>query len=80
MVASCADKEPIKLKAGEHILIVTRGDDFSFETTQLILKMGETTTVKVELLPGKVQVVSAGSVIGEQTMDGASPSAENRTR
>ena len=64
IVLSNADKKPIRLKAGEHTLIVTRGDDFTFETKQFILKKGETTTVKVELLPGKVQVVSAGEVIG----------------
>ena len=68
VLTNADDKQPIKLKAGEHTLIVTRGD-FTFETKDFILKKGETTTVKVELLPGKVQVVSAGNVLGEQALD-----------
>ena len=75
IVLTNADSKPIKLKAGEHTLIVTRGEDFTFETKQLILKKGETTTIKVELLPGKVQVVSAGNVIGQRLIEERLPIA-----
>ena len=68
IVLTNADQEPVKLKAGEHSLIVTRGD-FTFETKQFTLSKGETTTVRVELLPGKVQVVSNDRLIGERPMD-----------
>ena len=74
IVVTGADKEPIQLQAGEHTLIVTRGD-FTFETKQFTLKRGETTTVKVELLPGKVQVVSAGDVIGSTLLESKEPFA-----
>ena len=58
-------QEPIEIKPGEKTLVVTR-DGFTFETNQFILKKGETTVVKVDLLPGKVRVVSDGHVIGLQ--------------
>ncbi|HLW66271.1 MAG TPA: family 16 glycoside hydrolase, partial [Gemmataceae bacterium] len=52
----------------DHFLRIKRGD-LEFETDKFILKKGDTVTLKVELLPGKVQVVSTeGKVIGEKTI------------
>ena len=62
-----ADKTPITLRTGEHGLIVKRGD-FSFETDKIFIKKGETITLKIELLRGKVQVAADGKVIGEGTL------------
>ena len=39
----------VKLSAGDHTIIVQRGD-FTFETDKLVLKRGDTVTVKVDLL------------------------------
>ncbi len=66
IVLKQADKEEITLTPGEHALVVKRGD-FSFQTRNFELKKGETTTVKIELLPGKVQVALAdGAILGEK--------------
>ncbi len=66
IVLKQSDKEEITLTPGEHALVVKRGD-FSFQTRNFELKKGETTTVKVELLPGKVQVALAdGVILGEK--------------
>ena len=54
-----ADKEPISLRAGEHGILIKRGD-FSFEADKFMLKKGQTITLKLEWLPGKVQVVQDG--------------------
>jgi serine/threonine protein kinase len=67
VVLKQADTEEISLAPGEHALVVTRGD-FSFETGNFELKKGETTTVKIDLLPGRVEVVSGGHVIGQTTL------------
>ncbi len=69
IVLTQADDEEITLTSGAHALVITRGN-FSFETKQFILKKGATTTVKVDLLPGKVQVVSDGTVIDVRAIDG----------
>ena len=58
-----ADKEPIALQAGEHGILVKRGD-FEFEADKFVLRKGDTLTLKVELLPGKIQVTADGRVIG----------------
>ncbi len=54
----------VKLSPGEKILVVQRGD-FQFETDKLILKKGETITVRVELLAGEVQVRQGDKLIGQ---------------
>src|SRR5262249_12827998 len=65
-----ADKQDITLAAGEHGLRIKRGD-LEFETDKFILKKGETVTLKVEYLDGKVQVVQAdGKVLGGGTTYG----------
>jgi formylglycine-generating enzyme required for sulfatase activity len=58
-----ADKEPITLRAGEHDLLVKRGD-LTFETDKVLIRKGETLTLKVELLPREVRVKADGRVIG----------------
>ncbi len=58
-----ADKEPIRLRAGEHGILVQRGD-LTFETDRLQIRKGVTTTLKVELLRGKIQVTADGKLIG----------------
>jgi hypothetical protein len=63
------DRPPITLRAGEHQLLVKRGD-FQFETDKIILKKGQTVTVKIELLDGKVQVVEGDKVIGGADVGG----------
>jgi len=54
----------VKLSPGEKTLIVQRGD-FRFETDKLILKRGETVTVRVELLAGQVQVHQGDNLLGQ---------------
>jgi len=66
--------EPISLRVGKHGLLVKRGDLF-FETDKLLIKKGETVTLKVELLPGKMQLVMDGKVIGFGEMPLPAPSA-----
>ena len=60
-----ADKEPIALQAGEHGILVKRGD-FEFEADKFVLRKGDTLTLKVERLPGKIQLVQDGKVIGSR--------------
>jgi formylglycine-generating enzyme required for sulfatase activity len=62
-----ADKEPIALRAGEHGVLIKRGD-FTFEADKLVLKKGAALTLKVELLQGKVQVLQDGRVAATQDM------------
>jgi hypothetical protein len=62
-----ADKEPITLRAGEHGVLIKRGD-FTFEADRLVLKKGAALTLKVELLRGKVQVMQDGQVVASQDM------------
>ena len=54
----------VKLSAGDHTIIVQRGD-FTFETDKLVLKRGDTVTVKVELLAGQVQVHQGDMLLGQ---------------
>jgi formylglycine-generating enzyme required for sulfatase activity len=58
-----AGKEPIPLGVGEHGVHVKLGD-LEFETQKFKLTKGGTVTLKVELLPGKIQVTADGRVIG----------------
>jgi serine/threonine protein kinase/formylglycine-generating enzyme required for sulfatase activity len=59
-------KQPaITLKAGEHVLHVRRGD-LEFETDKFTLNRGETITLRIEFLKGKVQVVQGDKVIGQK--------------
>jgi formylglycine-generating enzyme required for sulfatase activity len=62
-----ADKEPITLRAGEHGVLIKRGD-FTFEADKLVLKKGAALTLKVELLRGKVQVMQDGQVVASQAI------------
>ncbi len=61
------DTEPVALTVGEKKLLVTRGD-LSFETESFVLKKGEETRVKVELLDDKLLATSAGKVLGEKVL------------
>ena len=63
-VVKGADKETISLRVGEHGLIIQRGD-FSFHTDKLLITKGKETTLKIELIKGKVQVTADGKVLGE---------------
>ncbi len=56
-------KQPVTLQAGEHGLLIKRGD-FSFETEKLVIKNGATLTLKIELLKGNIQVLADDRVIG----------------
>ncbi len=62
-----ADKNPIILKAGEHFLVVKRGD-LEFETDKFIVKGGATITLRIELLKGRIQVAQADKVIGRREL------------
>ncbi len=72
VVLKKAGRETIQLTPGEHVLVVQRGD-FRFETTKLALKEGGTETVKVDWLPGQVQVVHQGRIIGQKSLEGSTP-------
>lgn len=67
VVLTKADQESIRLTPGEHSLVVKRGD-FTFETPKFLLREGETTTVKVELVEGAVWVCHNGQLIGHQEL------------
>jgi len=62
-----ADKEPISLRAGEHGILIKRGD-FSFEADKFMLKKDQTITLKLEWFPGKVQVVQDGKLIASHAI------------
>jgi formylglycine-generating enzyme required for sulfatase activity len=72
-----ADKQPITLRVGAHDILVKRGD-FKFETDRLVIKKGKTTTLKVELLKGKIRVTADGKVIGMGKVPSATPLDERR--
>ena len=83
IVLKGADKGgEVTLTPGEKTLVVTRGD-FSFETDKLVLKKGKTTTVTVDLLPGKVQVTKDGSLLSAAELSpcvsGAAPAQDFAT-
>jgi 3-keto-disaccharide hydrolase len=57
---------------GEHGLKIKRGD-LEFETDRFILRKGETITLRVELLSGKIQVVQGDRVLGKKLLPRARP-------
>jgi regulation of enolase protein 1 (concanavalin A-like superfamily) len=61
------DKHEISLRPGDHTLRVKRGDQ-ELETEKFALGKGEVVTVKVELLPGKMQVTQGNKVIGTRNL------------
>jgi len=76
VVIKGADKaHDINVAAGEQGLKIKRGD-LEFETDRFVLKKGETIRLKIELLPGKVQVVQGGRVIGEKPLGNDRTAAE----
>jgi serine/threonine protein kinase/formylglycine-generating enzyme required for sulfatase activity len=56
------DKKPISLRAGEHDILVKRGD-FSFEIDRILVERGKTITLKFELFLGKMHLVQDGETI-----------------
>ncbi len=60
-----ADKEPISLRAGEHGVLIKRGD-FTFEADKFLLKKGEAVVLRLELLQGKVEIVQDGQVVASR--------------
>jgi formylglycine-generating enzyme required for sulfatase activity len=62
-----ADPEPAALRPGQHSVSIKRGDS-TFEVGTFAIKSGETVTLQVEWLPGKVQVVRGRRVIGSREM------------
>lgn len=64
----------IKLAPGDKSLVVERGD-FRFETDKLILKKGETVTVRVELLEGEIRVSESNRVLGAKKLVAGEPSS-----
>ncbi len=58
-----AGKDEIRLRPGEHGILVRRGD-FEFQTEKLLLQRGETISLRVEVLPGRIQVTADGRIIG----------------
>ncbi len=68
-----ADKDQITLRAGEHGVLIKRGD-FAFEADKLVLKKGATLTLKVELLQGKIQVLRDSKAVATQDMPVPVPS------
>jgi predicted Ser/Thr protein kinase len=62
-----AGKEPITLRAGEHGVLIKRGD-FEFETDKFVVEKGETVALRIELLPGIMQVMQGSKVLGQKSM------------
>jgi serine/threonine protein kinase/Leucine-rich repeat (LRR) protein len=64
-----AYKEALSLKPGKHGLKIQRGDDFVFETDKLVLAKGDEVRLRIEVLPGKVQIAQDGKgVLGEKNL------------
>ncbi len=55
-------EKPISLRAGEHTILVKRGD-FTFGTDKLVIEKGKTVTLKIELLPGKMRLLRDGKEV-----------------
>jgi serine/threonine protein kinase len=62
-----AGKEAITLRAGQHGIRIQRGD-FTFETDKLVVMKGQTITLKIEVLPGQIQVMQDGQVIASRDL------------
>ncbi|MGE0608554.1 MAG: SUMF1/EgtB/PvdO family nonheme iron enzyme [Pirellulales bacterium] len=58
-----ADKEEIQLTPGDRTFTIKRGD-LEFDTTNFMLKKGEVVTLKIELLPDKMQATLNGDPLG----------------
>ena len=71
VVLTKANQKSIRLKPGEHTLVVQYAN-FTFETRKFLLREGETSTVKVELFPNEMWVCHNGQIIG-QTELGRAP-------
>jgi Leucine-rich repeat (LRR) protein len=67
VIKGADEAHDIIVGSGEQSLQIKRGD-LEFETDQFVLKKGETIRLKIELLPGKIQVVQGGRVIGEKAL------------
>ena len=74
-VVKGAGPHEIKIEPGEQGLKIKRGD-LEFETDNFVLRKGETVTLKVELLKGKLQVAQGDRVIGERDL----PVAEKKEK
>lgn len=55
---------PIALSAGEHDVLVKRGDDFTFATDKILITKGETRTLKIKVEHGQMQFELDGVLIG----------------
>ena len=65
IVLKQADRgKDVRVSPGDHTLVIERGD-FKFETDKLILRKGETVTLRVELLAGEIQIRREGTVISQ---------------
>ena len=73
-----ADKEPIALRAGEHGVLIKRGD-FTFEADKFLLKKGETVVLRLELLQGKVEIVQDGRVVATRDVSLPFDPTDNRS-
>jgi formylglycine-generating enzyme required for sulfatase activity/serine/threonine protein kinase len=62
-----ASKEPITLRAGEHGIVIQRGD-FTFEADKFVVKKGGTIALKVRWLPGKVELVQDDKVVASRDL------------
>lgn len=68
-----AYKEPISLTSGQHGLRIQK-EDFAFSTDKLVVEKGDQIALKIEFLPGKVQVVQAGKgVLDSQELPARTP-------
>ncbi len=66
IIVTGADPKPIRLKPGKHRLTITRGEDFTFETTMLELTRGGKTRLKIEWLDTALVVRQDGLFIGQK--------------
>ncbi len=66
-------EDPIVLTPGPHSLRVRQGQ-LSFGTEQFVLKRGETVLVRVQQLPGRIQVVADGKVVASHPTESSTPS------
>ncbi|MFO0869812.1 MAG: bifunctional serine/threonine-protein kinase/formylglycine-generating enzyme family protein [Pirellulales bacterium] len=74
-----AKPQEIQLEPGQHSLRIRYGP-LDFETDKFILSQGDAVTLKVELLPGQVQVVQGDTSLGARPLPAIAPFSAQQAR
>jgi WD40 repeat protein len=79
IITEANDDQPFRVAAGEHKLHVAHGE-LRFSTEEFTLARGKELRLRVELVPGGVQVVHDDKVIGQGRLATPRPSSAASTR